>query len=903
VRRLSAFLRALFRRDGLERDLDAELDSFVDLLQAENERAGLDAVEARRRAILELGGKESVKENVRDRRVGEPVQVFLRDFGFAIRLLVKSPGFAALVVCTLSLGVGVTTAVFSVAHGLLIRSLPYPEPERLVYLWTRTKDGREPFSPPDYVELREQSAAFVELAAVQGDGLLTLTVDGRPEPVRVRDVTPNFLAAYGLEPYLGRGFRPEDDTPVAFEDWGDPDAELPAGVVLISYELFRDRFGADPGVLGKMIRLDLHPYEIVGVTPPAFRALIPEDGDYRVSADVWSLSRMDFARMPRDVSFLRTVGRLREGVTLESARAEVSLFAERQRNLYPIHRDRSYSIEVVPLQASIGAAYDRTLWTLLGAVALVLLIACANLASLLLSRSATRQKELAVRMALGAGRGRLAKQMLTESLLHSLLGAVGGLLVCRFLIAVLARLAPPSLPRVEELGIHLAVLGFSFAAAFAASILAGLFPMLRFSRARNVAALNQAGRGSTELEPRRWDGLLVVTEVALAVILFVGTALLVRSLVSLLQVQPGFEPQRLLTAEMSLSSRRYPRYPRADARVRFARRVTESISSLNGVESVGLALVVPLSGQDAGHSYATEDIASRTPPFPPARYRPITPGYLEAVGTRLRSGRDLDWSDLEQEKLVTLVDEKLARTAWPGEEAVGKRLRIEVWSTRNGPIALEPLWTEVIGVVENVRSSGLDRHDAETVYVPYNLYAVSELALLVRSAADPAELTGEIRESMAGIDPDLAVFNFRVMDEWIADSLAARRFSMTLLGAFSVSGLSLALVGIYGVLASAVSLRRRELGVRLALGAAPSAILKMVIWRGAMLIGIGLALGLVGSSLLSRFLSSQLFGIGPLDALVYSGVALLTLAVGLGACFGPAYQAARIDPMKTLRLE
>jgi putative ABC transport system permease protein len=902
VHKLLRTLRSLVRRKTRERDLDEELDSYVELLQAENESRGLDAVEARRLALLDLGGKESVKERVRDRRVGEALWVFLRDLRFAARMLAKSPGFAAIVVATLALGVGFTTAVFSVAHGVLLRSLPYPEPDRLVYLWTLTKEGRKPFSPPDFVELREQTTAFAELAAIQGDGLQTLSVDGRPEPVRVRDVTPNFLAAYGVEPYLGRGFRPEDDAPVAFEDWGNPDLEFPPGVVLISYELFRNRFGGDPRALGKLIRLDLQPYEIVGVTPPSFRTLIPDDGDYTVTADVWSLSRMDFPRMPRDVSFLRTVGRLRAGVNFESARAEASLFAERQRGLYPIHRESGLSIEVVPLQASLAEGYDRTLWILLGAVGFVLLIACANLANLLLSRSVVRQKELAVRMALGAGRGRLARQMLAESFLHALLGAVGGILVCRFLIALLARLAPPSLPRVEEIGMHPVVLGVSLLSALVASIVAGLVPAIRFSRPASIAAVGHAGRGSTELEPRRWDGLLVVAEVALAVVLVVGTSLLLRSLVGILQVNPGFEPDRLLTAEMSLSSRRYPRYPRPDARVRFVRRVTEEISSLPGVDAVGLALVVPLSGQDAGHGYATDATASAAV-FPPARYRPITPGYLEAVGTRLLAGRDLEWPDLEQEKLVTLVDETLARKAWPGEEAIGKRLRIEVWSTRNGPIALEPLWTEVVGIVENVRSSGLDRDDAETIYLPYNLYAVSELSLLVRSAADPARLTEEIRERMTGIDPDLAVFNFREMDDWIAESVAARRFSVTLLAAFGISGLSLALVGIYGVLASSVSARRRELGVRLALGAAPGDLLRMVISRGAGLVGAGLVLGLAAASSLSRFLSSQLYGIGPTDGLAYCAVAALTIVVGLGACYSPARQAARIDPMKTLRLE
>jgi putative ABC transport system permease protein len=567
-----------------------------------------------------------------------------------------------------------------------------------------------------------------------------------------------------------------------------------------------------------------------------------------------------------------------------------------------MHRESSFSIEVVPLQESLAEGYHRTLWILVGAVGFVLLIASANLANLLLSRSVARGKELAVRMALGAGRGRLARQMLAESVLHALLGAVAGILVCRFLVGLLSRLAPPSLPRVEEIGMHPVVLGVSLLAALVASVLAGLLPAIRFSRPASIAAVGHAGRGSTELEPRRWDGLLVVAEVALAVVLVIGTSLLLRSLAGVLQINPGFESERLLTAEMSLSSRRYPRYPRPDARVRFVRRVAEEISVLPGVDRVGLALVVPLSGQDTGHGYATDTTASAAV-SPPARYRPITPGYLEAVGTRLLAGRDLEWADLEQERLVTLVDEKLARKAWPDEEPLGKRLRIEVWSTRNGPIELEPLWTEVVGVVENVRSSGLDRDDDETIYLPYNLYAVSELSLLVRSGADPARLTEEVRERMMGIDPDLAVFNFRVMDDWIAESVSARRFSVTLLSAFGISGLSLALVGIYGVLASSVSVRRREIGVRLALGAAPGEILRMVMSRGAALIGVGLALGLLAASFLSRFLSSQLFGIGPTDGLVYSGVAALTILVGLGAGYLPARQAARIDPMKTLRLE
>jgi putative ABC transport system permease protein len=899
---LSRFRSLPSRRERLDRELDEELDSYVELLAREKREAGVDPAEARRQALLELGGKEGVKEQVRARWVGEPFRVFAKDVGFGLRMLAKSPGFALVLILTLSLGIGATTAVFSVAHGVLLRSLPYPEPERLLYLWTHAKDGRKPFSPPDYVELSQETSSFEELAAIQGDGLLTLSVDGRPEPVRTRDVSPNFLSAYGVEPYLGRTFRPEEDAPIAFEDWGDPNARLPTGVVLISFELFRDRFASDPGVLGKLVELDLHPYQIVGVTPPGFRALIPEDGDYAASTDVWTLARMDFPRMPRDVAFLRVVGRLRPGVSPEKAQAEATLFAERQRERFPLHQESGYSIEVVPLQSTLSEKESSAIWVLLGAVAFVLLIACANLTSLLLSRWSARRQELAVRMALGASRGRLVRQVLTETLIYAFLGGAGGIVLARFLVDLFIGLAPASIPRIDEVGIDGTVLAFSLLLSLLATFLVGFVPSVRFSREREAASLRGAGRDGG-IPPGRWDAVLVVTEVALAVVLVVGTALLLQSLARVLEVDPGFDSEQVLTAEMSLSSRRYPRYPRADSRVRFTRRVAQSVSELPGVEAVGLALVVPLSGQDTGHSYATDEMAPGAATLPPAKYRPVTPGYLDALGSRLLAGRDFDWRDIEEERLVTLVDERLARKAWPGQDPLGKRLRIEVWSTRSGAIRLEPLWTEVVGVVANVRSRALEEEDLETVYVPYGLYAVSELSMLVRSSADPGALTGEIRERVARIDPDIAVFNFRVMDEWVSDSLAPRRFSSTLLSAFGIAGLGLALVGIYALLLSSVASRRRELGLRLALGARPSDVLRLVLSRGLSLVAIGLVLGLIGAALLARMLASQLYGVGSLDLAVYGSVALFVAAVGLAAGYVPARQAARIDPMRTIRVE
>jgi putative ABC transport system permease protein len=895
--------RALTRRARLERELEDELESFVELLAREKEAGGTDPAEARRQAVLELGGKEPVKERVRDLRTGEPFRVFFRDLAFGFRLIARSPAFTALAVGTLALGIGAATAVFSVAHAVLFSSLPYPDSERLVYLWTRSSHGQRPFSPPDYVELREQLASFEELAAIQGDGLVTLLVDGRPEPVRMREVTPNFLATYGVEPHLGRGFRPADDVPVDFEAWGNPDAPLPEGVLLLSYELFRDRFGADRRIVGARVDLEYQPYRIVGVTPPGFRTLVPDDDDYTRDADVWSLSRMDFPRMPRDVPFLRVVGRLRDGASLENAQAEADLFAGRQRSLHPIHRESRLEIEVVSLRSALSEGHATRIWILLGAVSLVLLIGCVNLVNLLLSRSAARQKELALRTALGAGRGRLVRQMLTESLLYGALGAAGGLVLCRLLIELFSRRMPSSLPRADEIGIDGRVLAFSIGLAVLSALLVALVPALRFTGAKSLSGLRAAARGAGALGAGKWDGILVVGEVALSVTLVIGTALLLRSLSALLQVDPGFDPNHVLTAEMALSSRRYPRYPQPDARVRFARVLSERVEEIPSVESAALALVVPLSRQDTGHSYATESIAATSTVYPPAKYRPVTPGYFDAAGTRLLSGRDFDWSDLEGRRLVTVVDEKLAMKAWAGESAIGKRLRIEVWSTAEGPIRLAPLWTEVIGIVENVKSAALDRDDLETIYVPYSLYAVSELSLLVRSREEPAVLTSAVREAVAAIDPDLAVFHFRVMDEWVVESVAPRRFSLTLLSGFGAAGFALALLGIYGVLSSMVSLSRRELSIRMALGAPPGRVLRSVMVRGVRLTGVGLLLGLAAASVLARLVSSELYDVGPTDVSVYAAVSILTLSVGAGACFLPARRAARIDPMSVLKLE
>ena len=827
---------------------------------------------------------------------------FRQDARVGVRMLRRSPGFTLVAVLTLTLAIGATTAIFSVVNAVLLEGLPYPGADRLVLISTESTLGRQPFAAPDFVDFVESSTAFEEVAAFHDHAMVNFWAGGRAEQVRTLDTSANLLSVYGLNPHVGRAFRPDEAHAVSFDTMGDRTAELPTGPAMLSYGFWMTRFGGDPDIVGARVRLEFMPYEIIGVTPPGFAPTLPDEPEGGPPVQVWTLSRMDFRAMPRDVAFVRAVGRLRPGVTLAQAQADAERFAAGQRATYAARAASGFRLDVAPLHTELTRGLAGPVLVLFGAVTFVLLIACVNLVNLLLARTAAREHELAVRLALGCGRGRVVRQLLTESLLYSLLGAGGGLLLAIWLIPALVSLAPQRLQRVTAIELDGAVLGFALATSFVTTALIGLLPAIRFSRSRVAGTLRATGRGPIGGRSR-WDGLLVVGEVGLSMILVIGTVLMFRTVAALQRGEPGFRTAGVMTAELFVPSRRYARYPSAQPRVRFARGLAERVARIPGVDSVGMALVVPLGRQDAGHTYATDRMAEAAGELPPAKYRPITPGYFETASTRLLAGRDFTWTDLEQDRQVAIVDATLAANAWPGDDPIGKRVRIETWSTRGGGIHLEPVWTEVIGVAERVRSGRLDAADIDTVYLPYSLYAVSELSVLVRTTAAPTTLVGPMRESIRDVDPELALFNFRPMETFVDAALAPRHFSLTLLGAFGSTGLLLALLGLYGVLSYSVRCRVREIGIRQALGATSHEVLRLVLGQGLRLAALGLAAGLTGALILAPLLRSELYGVEPADPATLAGVCGAVFLVSLLASYLPARRATRLDPLAALRDE
>jgi putative ABC transport system permease protein len=895
VRGLYRLLLGLYPREFRRHNAEEMLRVFLERSREVRGRRG-------RRAELgfRLGSVRDVVVNALAERAhvlrrrgpggGGGMEGWIRDLRYALRSLTRDRGFSALAVGTLALGIGANTAIFSVVRAVLLRPLPYEEPERLVSVWSRM-DARNvtrfPHSPPDYDDLRRASESFEELAAAFAFPQALAPPDGDPVQVMTVGVTPNFFRALRVTPALGRDFVEADA-----EASGDSTPGIVNNVALLDHAAWRDRFGGDEGVLGQVVDVGGTPTEIVGVLPRDFRLLLPEDADVPPRADLWIAMRLDYAGALRNNVFLKVVGRLAPGVTLEQARAEVDRFAADQRARHEFWATSLYGLDVESLHAEVVAPVRPVLLALQAAVGLVLLIACANVSNLLLVRGGRRTREVAVRAAMGAGRVRILRQMMGEALLLAVAGGLAGVGVARLGIDLLLRLRPESLPRIDEVALDPTVLAFTGGVALVASLVAGAWPAVRGSRAHLADALKDRGRASELRSQRALRHGVIVAEVALSTVLLVGAALMVRTFLTLQRVEPGYQPEGALTFTVPVP---FGRYPDAADREQLSRALHERMAALPGVEHAAGVFPLPLADVDFNGRWGLEDAESDPSAYRQAKYVAVTGGYFEAAGTRVVEGRAFSPAELADSARVVMVDRTLADKAFPGEPAVGRRILVRA----AGP---EPDWMEIVGVVEPQRHTSLT-DGRETVFFTDRYLGSLGSSWILRTSADPGRLAPAVREAVRAIDGSLPVADVRPFRAYVDDALAPTRFSLVLLTVFGALAVVLASVGLYGVLAYAVGQRRAEIGVRMAFGAARSGILRMVLRQGLVLAGLGVALGLGASWGLGSVMQRLLVGSSRADAATFAGVAALFLLVSAAACAVPALRATLVDPTVALREE
>ena len=804
------------------------------------------------------------------------MQTLWQDLRYGARMLMKKPGFTLIAILTLALGIGGNTAIFTVVDAALLRSLPYKSPESLYHLWeTRPQKefAQREFSYPDYQDY-QQNGVFEEIAAYRGGGGV-LRGRGEPEPVSAPAASANFFSMLGVEPVIGRLFQLGDDRQGAER------------VAVLTYGFWQRRFGGDAGIIGQSLTIGGASYTVVGALPASFQfALRP--------ADLWlPYQPTEAQRSARFMHGTNLIGRLKSGVGVEQAQAEMSAIAGR------IERDHNQShagtgFKIVPLREQLVGDVKPILLVLLGAVGFVLLIACANVASLLLTRSLARQKEIAVRAALGAGRWRVIRQLLTESSLLALLGGAAGLLVASWGVAALVAALPEdqlnALPFLKSLRIDEGVLAFAFALSLLTGIVFGLAPALQATGADLYESLKEGGRAASGGPRRHLRGALVVTEIALAVVLLTGAGLMMKSLLRLLRTDVGFDPRNLLTMTVALPA---SKYGEPNRQVNFYGRLVERLESLPGVRGAGTVDNLPLIGGNTTRFTVEGD------PIPPpgqeveANFRVTNESYFQTLGAPLLKGRFFDERDTADAPSVVVINKSLADRLFAGRDPIRRRLS---YTSIN-------FTTEIIGVVGDVKITGLDQAIKPVLYVPFRQIASPATSLVVRTSADPATLIGVIRNECRALEPDVAIFNARTMEEMISDSPASfmRRFPTLLIGVFAGVALLLASVGLYGVVSYSVSQQTHEIGVRMALGAQRRDIFQLVLGQGALLLAAGLAIGLVASFICTRLFSSLLFGVSATDPLTFMITPTLLSLAALIACYVPARRACKVDPLVALR--
>ena len=797
-----------------------------------------------------------------------------KDLRFAVRSLLKRPGFTVVALVALALGIGANTAIFSLVNAVILRPLPYPESERLVWVFGSVRNGpsRASVSPLDFVDYRDRNKTFEQFAAsFSGSGSITLTGNGEPQRLQVSVITGNFFQAFRVAPAIGTGFT------LANEKTGQDQ------VTVLSHELWRDRFGSDSGIVGKSIILDGKACQVLGVMPPDLN--LPQ------AADLWMPINFDASpeMKLRKAHFLRPIGRLKEGVSLAQAQADTDLIASQLEQQFP-ESNNAWSLRLVSLREQLLGSSRTTLFVLLGAVAFVLLIACANVANLLLVRAAAREKEIALRTALGASRWRIVRQMITESLLLALCGGALGALLAVWGVQLLVTLTKDSIPRTANVKIDATVLGFTLLISLVTGLLFGVVPAFRTAKVNLIDSLKDGVRGGSESTLRnRTRSLLVVFESAIAVMLLIGAGLLIRSLIALQNVDPGFDPKNVLTLRVDLPQTKYDSPEKA---ANFFQQLETRIAGVPGVETVGLVTELPLSGQ-------LNDIPFTVEGRPPvsidqafdADFRRVNQNYFSAVRIPLLRGRNFTEQEVQRGDKVTIVSQQLVATVFPNEEALGKRL-----VTAIGDQAFE-----IIGVVGDLRHQSLAGQPFPAMYFPTRFSGRTNL--VIRTNVDPLSITGAVRKEVQAIDRDQPIAAVKPMTEWINASVAGPRYRTTLLGLFAGLAMILAATGIYGVMSYSVAQRTHEIGIRMALGARRLDVLRLVVRQGMLLTVIGVVLGLLGAFGLTRVMSSLLFGVTAKDPITFAVVAVLLIAVALIACFVPAQRATKVDPLVALRYE
>jgi putative ABC transport system permease protein len=876
VEELALHLEAAYEEalsDGLpETEAEARTVQTYDwrLLECELSRAEQPLAQRALRPSLELI----------ERKGGARMHSFLQDLRFGARMLVKNPAFTLISVLTLALGIGANTAIFSVVNTVLLRPLPYKDAEQLVAVWeVQSKVDQAMFSPAEFLDYQTQNQSFSEMAAHRLM-YLTLTGLGEPEQLNGRIVSGNFFLLLGVRAEQGRIFQPDDGRAGA------------ARVAIISHDFWQQRFGGDPNVIGKALTLSGEPVTLSGIMPPGFQDTNESNecqiwlNPHNVVPD-WSLNSTVDVLSIRQTAFLRVIARLKPNVTLQQAQTDLDAIAARLQQQYP--RPSGHAARIISLHEQKVGNVRPTLLILLGAVSLVLLIACANITSLNLSRASERYKEIAVRTALGASRWRIIRQLLLESLLLASLGGAGGWLFAYWGVHVFIVSGLSKIPRLSEMGLDYRIFIFTVIISVLTGLVFGLAPALVAAKADLSSALKEGSRSATAGR-NRLRQTLVVAEIALAFVVLIGAGLLFSSFARLLAVKPGFNPQHLLTMRILLTNQQYIK---SVDRKRFVAELNTRLEALPGVESVGIGDDLPIAGTDSSTTLKIQDQPAVSDDSASVGLHVINPHYFDALGTRLLKGRVFTERDAADAPSVFIINETLAHRFWPNEEPLGKRVRYN---------SADP-WGEIVGVVEDVKFDGLHLASTPHLFEPYQQNAWSFLVVTIRSPLDQSTLLPTVQREVKALDPNLPVSNVRTMEEVVAQSLATRRFVLLLFGLFAGLALLLALVGIYGLLSASVSQRTRELGIRIALGATPRNVGRLIVGQGLKLILSGIVIGLVSALALQRVIGKLLYGVSPTDPLTFTVISLLLIAVALLACWIPARRATKVDPLTALRSE